>query len=121
MRASNVEYHAPARFDDLLECFVRISRIGPDERRPTSARAYRLPDDALMVTATQTLVLVDREPPAADAASRRRPASRSGRSRATGETLGGAEVPRGRTTRDALREPCARRRRAGIGVPGSRS
>ncbi len=23
MRASGVEYHAPARFDDLLECFVR--------------------------------------------------------------------------------------------------
>ena len=28
MRASSVEYHAPARFDDLLECFVRVSRIG---------------------------------------------------------------------------------------------
>jgi len=28
MRASNVEYHAPARFDDLLECFVRVSRLG---------------------------------------------------------------------------------------------
>ena len=28
MRASNVEYHAPARFDDLLECFVRVRRIG---------------------------------------------------------------------------------------------
>ena len=28
MRASSVEYHAPARFDDLLEVFVRVSRIG---------------------------------------------------------------------------------------------
>ncbi len=28
MRASTVEYHAPARFDDLLEVFVRISRVG---------------------------------------------------------------------------------------------
>src|ERR1700761_1776908 len=28
MRASNVEYHAPARFDDLLEVYVRVSRIG---------------------------------------------------------------------------------------------
>ncbi len=28
MRAMAVEYHAPARFDDLLEVFVRISRIG---------------------------------------------------------------------------------------------
>ena len=28
MRASTVEYHAPARFDDLLEIFVRTKRIG---------------------------------------------------------------------------------------------
>ena len=58
MRASNVEYHAPARFDDLLECFVRASRLG----RTSIAYefcALRLPDETLMVTATQTLVLVD--------------------------------------------------------------
>ena len=58
MRASTVEYHAPARFDDLLEVFVRAARIGT-----TSAtyefEAHRVEDDALMVTATQTLVLVD--------------------------------------------------------------
>jgi acyl-CoA thioester hydrolase len=60
MRASDVEYHAPARFDDLLECFVRVARLG----RTSIAYdlcALRLPDDALMVTATQTLVLVDRD------------------------------------------------------------
>ena len=28
MRAQTVEYHAPARFDDLLEVFVRVARIG---------------------------------------------------------------------------------------------
>jgi acyl-CoA thioester hydrolase len=28
MRANRVEYHAPARFDDLLEVFVRVERIG---------------------------------------------------------------------------------------------
>ena len=28
MRAGTVEYHAPARFDDLLEIFVRVSRLG---------------------------------------------------------------------------------------------
>src|SRR5919202_128094 len=28
MRASTVEYFAPARFDDLLEVFVRLSRVG---------------------------------------------------------------------------------------------
>ena len=27
MRASAVEYHAPARFDDLIEAFVRVSRV----------------------------------------------------------------------------------------------
>ncbi|RDI74939.1 acyl-CoA thioester hydrolase, YbgC/YbaW family [Gaiella occulta] len=58
MRASAVEYHAPARFDDLLECFVRISRLGHTSVTYDCA-AYRLPDDVLMVTATQTLVLVD--------------------------------------------------------------
>ena len=58
MRASGVEYHAPARFDDLLECFVRISRLGRTSMT-YECIALRLPDDALMVTATQTLVLVD--------------------------------------------------------------
>src|SRR3954454_4390665 len=28
LRAQSVEYHAPARFDDLLEVFVRVVRIG---------------------------------------------------------------------------------------------
>jgi acyl-CoA thioester hydrolase len=60
MRASSVEYHAPARFDDLIEAFVRVSRIGRTSMTYECA-AYRLPDDALMVTATQTLVLIDRE------------------------------------------------------------
>jgi acyl-CoA thioester hydrolase len=58
MRASNVEYHAPARFDDLLECFVRIARLGRTSVTYEFC-ALRLPDDALMVTATQTIVLVD--------------------------------------------------------------
>ena len=60
MRASNVEYHAPARFDDLLEIFVRLARIGRTSATYECA-AYRMDDDALMVTATQTLVLVDLE------------------------------------------------------------
>jgi YbgC/YbaW family acyl-CoA thioester hydrolase len=60
MRASHVSYHAPARFDDLLECFVRISRIGGSSVTYECA-AYRLPDDVLTVTATQTLVLIDRD------------------------------------------------------------
>ena len=60
MRASNVEYHAPARFDELLECFVRVSRLGRTSITYECA-AYRLLDGGLMVTATQTLVLVDLE------------------------------------------------------------
>jgi acyl-CoA thioester hydrolase len=58
MRASSVEYHAPARFDDLIEAFVRVSRIGRSSMTYECA-AHRLPDDTLMVTAEQTLVLVD--------------------------------------------------------------
>jgi len=63
VRALNVEYHAPARFDDMVEVFVRISRIG---RTSVSYEfeAYRIddtPDDKLMVTARQTSVLIDPE------------------------------------------------------------
>ena len=58
MRASTLEYHAPARFDDLLEVFIRVSRIGRTSVTYDCA-AYRVDDDVLMVTAQQTLVLVD--------------------------------------------------------------
>jgi acyl-CoA thioester hydrolase len=58
MRASTVEYLAPARFDDLIEIFVRLARIGTTSVTYELA-AYRVEDDVLMVTATQTLVLVD--------------------------------------------------------------
>ncbi len=58
MRASTVEYHAPARFDDLLEIFVRLARIGRTSATFECA-AYLLDGDELMVTASQTLVLVD--------------------------------------------------------------
>jgi acyl-CoA thioester hydrolase len=58
MRASALEYFAPARFDDLLEVFIRVSRLGRTSATFEGA-AYRVEDDVLMVTATQTLVLVD--------------------------------------------------------------
>jgi acyl-CoA thioester hydrolase len=58
MRAAQVAYEAPARFDDLIEVFVRTKRIGR-----TSVTwefcAYRVEDDALLCTAEQTLVLVE--------------------------------------------------------------
>jgi acyl-CoA thioester hydrolase len=60
MRASTIEYHAPARFDDLIEIFIRVSRIGRTSVTYECA-AYRNDDDSLMVTASQTLVLVDLE------------------------------------------------------------
>jgi acyl-CoA thioester hydrolase len=60
MRASSVEYLAPARFDDLIEVFVRPARLGRTSVTFENA-AYRVEDDVLMVTAQQTLVLVDLE------------------------------------------------------------
>jgi acyl-CoA thioester hydrolase len=58
MRASTVEYFAPAQFDDLIEIFIRMRRIGRTSATYECA-AYRVADDVLMVTAAQTLVLVD--------------------------------------------------------------
>jgi acyl-CoA thioester hydrolase len=58
MRANDVEYFAPAVFDDEIEVFVRVSRLGRTSVTFEFA-AYRLPDEVLMVTAHQTLVYVD--------------------------------------------------------------
>ena len=58
MRASAVEYHAPARFDDELEVYVRVRRIGT-----TSVlwefEAYNATSEERLVVATQTAVSVD--------------------------------------------------------------
>ena len=58
MRASTVEYLAPAVFDDEIEICIRVARIGRTSVTYEFA-AYREPDDTPMVTATQTLVFVD--------------------------------------------------------------
>jgi acyl-CoA thioester hydrolase len=61
MRATSVEYHAGARFDDLLEIFVRVERIGRTSITYDHA-AYRIEDeseDVLMATAKATLVCID--------------------------------------------------------------
>ena len=62
MRAVTVEYVAGARFDDLLEIFVRVERVGTTSITYDYA-AYRLDDDdgadVLMATANQTAVLID--------------------------------------------------------------
>ena len=58
LRANNVEYFAPARWDDELEIHARVSRIGRTSVTFEFA-AYKVPEDTLMVTAHQTLVYVD--------------------------------------------------------------
>jgi acyl-CoA thioester hydrolase len=58
IRAASVLYEAPARFDDLIEVFVRTKRIGRTSVTDEYC-AYRVEDDVLMCTAEQTLVLVD--------------------------------------------------------------
>jgi acyl-CoA thioester hydrolase len=58
MRANDVEYFAPAVFDDEIEVHVRVSRIGRTSVT-FSFEAYRVADGVLMVTAHQTLVYVD--------------------------------------------------------------
>ena len=58
MRACDVDYVAPARFDDLIESFVRVRRIGTTSMT-YDFEAFRLPDETRLATATQVLVLVD--------------------------------------------------------------
>jgi acyl-CoA thioester hydrolase len=60
MRANDVEYFAPARFDDELEIYARVSRIGRTSITFQFA-AYKMPEDSLLVTAHQALVYVDLE------------------------------------------------------------
>jgi acyl-CoA thioester hydrolase len=60
MRAINVEYVAGAGFDDLLEVFVRVERIGTTSITYDHA-VYRIEDnedDTLMATAKATLVCI---------------------------------------------------------------
>lgn len=57
MRAVTVEYLAGARFDDLLEVFVRVERIGTTSITYDHA-VHRVEDDALMATAKATLVCI---------------------------------------------------------------
>ena len=53
MRAQHVEYHAPARFDDELEVFVRVDRLGQTSIR-WAFDAYRVATGEHLASATQT-------------------------------------------------------------------
>jgi acyl-CoA thioester hydrolase len=83
MRSSQVVYEAPARFDDMLEVFVRTKRIGRTSITNEYC-AFRVEDDLLMCTADQTLVLV--------AVPERRPTAISGEYRRAIVDFEGADV-----------------------------
>src|SRR5213082_1343331 len=55
MRAQHVSYHAPARFDDELEVFVRVQRIGRTSMT-WAFDAVEVGTDEHLASATQTLV-----------------------------------------------------------------
>lgn len=66
MRHFDIDYHAPAQFDDLLEVFCRVSKIG------TSSMAFEFAvtkaeesgpnvENELLATSTQVMVYVDLE------------------------------------------------------------
>jgi acyl-CoA thioester hydrolase len=57
IRAMQIEYHAPARFDDLIEVDVRVARLG--RSCITYEFAAYLEGEALAATASQTLVHLD--------------------------------------------------------------
>jgi acyl-CoA thioester hydrolase len=58
MRAQHVEYLAPARFDDELDVFVRVRRIGTSSIM-WEFEAHQVATGDRLVTAHQTLVSVD--------------------------------------------------------------
>jgi len=60
MRAQHVEYLAPARFDDELEVFARVRRIGRTSII-WSFQAVNVASAEHLVSSEQTLVYVDEE------------------------------------------------------------
>ncbi|MDX6480712.1 MAG: acyl-CoA thioester hydrolase [Gaiellaceae bacterium] len=58
MRANDVEYFAPARWDDEIDIHVRVARFGRTSMTFELA-AFKVPEGTLLVTAHQTLVFID--------------------------------------------------------------
>jgi acyl-CoA thioester hydrolase len=58
MRAQHVEYHAPARFDDEVEVFVRAHRLGTTSVT-WAFDAYRADTSEHLVSASQVVVALD--------------------------------------------------------------
>ena len=60
MRAQHVEYHAPARFDDEVEVFVRVKELGRTSVT-WAFDAYRADTGEHLVSANQVAVFIDTE------------------------------------------------------------
>jgi len=58
MRAQHVEYHAPARFDDEVEVFVRVKELGRTSVT-WAFDAYRADTGEHLVSANQVAVFID--------------------------------------------------------------
>jgi acyl-CoA thioester hydrolase len=58
MRAQHVEYHAPARFDDEVEVYARVERVGRTSVT-WAFDAYRADTGEHLVSATQVAVSID--------------------------------------------------------------
>ena len=58
MRAQHVEYHAPARFDDEVEVFVRVKELGRTSVT-WAFDAYRADTGEQLVSANQVAVFID--------------------------------------------------------------
>ncbi|MBC7461021.1 MAG: acyl-CoA thioesterase [Thermoleophilia bacterium] len=59
MRAFEIEYHAPAKFDDVLEVFIRVAKLGRTSIQFEYAVVLADESDTLLAKSTQTLVNVD--------------------------------------------------------------
>jgi acyl-CoA thioester hydrolase len=59
MRAFDIEYHAPARFDDVLEVFCRVAKVGRTSIGFEFAVVLADGTDTILATATQVMVNVD--------------------------------------------------------------
>lgn len=58
MRHFEIDYHAPAQYDDLLEVFCRVAKVGRTSITFEFA-VTRAEDQVLLATASQVLVNVD--------------------------------------------------------------
>ena len=59
MRAFNIEYHAPASFDDVLEVFCRIAKLGRTSLTFEFDVVLADGSDKHLASATQTMVNID--------------------------------------------------------------